>query len=64
MEVFDRWGSLVFSGSNLEPNAEPMGWNGKFNGQDAESGVYVFYAQVEFIDKVIIQYEGSITLLR
>lgn len=64
LEVFDRWGSLVFSGSNLEPSAEPMGWNGKINGQDAESGVYVFYAQVEFIDKVIIQYEGSITLLR
>ena len=64
LEVFDRWGSLVFSASNIPAGAEPMGWNGKFNGQDAEAGVYVFYAQVEFVDKVVVQYEGSITLVR
>jgi len=55
---------LAFSATDLELGAEPMGWNGEINGQKAESGVYVYYAQVEFIDRVVLQFEGSITLIR
>jgi gliding motility-associated-like protein len=64
LEVYDRWGGLAFSATDLELGAEPMGWNGEINGQKAESGVYVYYAQVEFIDRVVLQFEGSITLIR
>ena len=35
LQVFSRWGTLVYEG-------EPMGWNGQFNGQDLPDGTYFY----------------------
>lgn len=35
MQVFSRWGTLVYEG-------EPTGWNGQFNGQDLPDGTYFY----------------------
>jgi large repetitive protein len=62
--VFDRWGELVYNGENLMPNDPSTGWDGTFKGVLMNSGVYSWYAEVEYIDgfKEIIR--GDITLLR
>ena len=62
--IFDRWGNQLFERTNFPVNKEIDGWNGYVNGQLAGSGVYVYLAEVAFIDGVIRQYSGSVTLIR
>jgi len=64
LKVFTRWGDLVFETDNIPIGATELGWDGTFNGKMMNSGVYVFYAEVEFIDGVVVDYEGDVTLLR
>lgn len=49
-EVFDRWGELVFSAEDFAVNKSEAGWDGYFNGQPAEIGVYVWRATVRYPD--------------
>ncbi|MDC1309344.1 gliding motility-associated C-terminal domain-containing protein [Saprospiraceae bacterium] len=52
LRVFDRWGNMVF---NLETPWQPFddmnypGWNGTYNGQELNPGVYVYV--FEFIEE-------------
>ncbi|WBM74089.1 gliding motility-associated C-terminal domain-containing protein [Saprospira grandis] len=62
--VYDRWGELVFEGQNLAPNDPQAGWDGQFKGRPMNSGVYAWYAELEFIDGHILVLKGSIQLLR
>jgi len=64
LRVYDRWGALMFEGRNLDLGDEKRGWDGTFNGEDVNPGVYAFYAQVVFIDNVVLLYEGSITVMK
>ena len=64
LRVYDRWGALMFEARNIELGDERRGWDGSFGGDDVNPGVYAFYAQVVFIDNVVLLYEGSITVLK
>lgn len=63
LRIYDRWGSLVFEAQDLPLNEPNLGWDGKYKG-DKVSGVFTFYATVEFVDRQIRQYEGSVTVVR
>lgn len=62
LKIFDRWGAMVFERSDLLPGDESSGWNPLSAGGDYESGVFVYTAEVEFLDGTIAQYSGSFTL--
>ncbi len=62
--VYDRWGELMFEDSNFMTNDPSHGWDGTFRGQELNPGVFVFAAEVEFIDGVRIPYAGDVTLVR
>ncbi|MEO1518893.1 MAG: gliding motility-associated C-terminal domain-containing protein, partial [Bacteroidota bacterium] len=64
MSIYNRWGELVFEGRDLTPNSEPEGWDGRFKGELLDPAVFVYYAEVAFIDGVIKVYAGDITLMR
>lgn len=64
LRVYDRWGELVFDGENLQPNDEPMGWDGVFRGEPMNTAVFAYYAEVRFIDGVVILYEGDVMIVR
>jgi gliding motility-associated-like protein len=64
LKVFNRWGGLVYEASNFPPNDPTFGWDGTFKGEEAAIGVYAFYAQVAFIDGVVILIEGDLQLVR
>lgn len=63
LRVYSRWGELVFDGTDLTPNEERAGWDGRFRGRDLPPGVLAWFAEVEFIDGVLALYEGSVTLV-
>lgn len=62
--VFDRWGKILFERTNLPINSDIEGWDGYVNGKLAGSGVYVFVADVTFIDGAVRQYAGSVALIQ
>jgi gliding motility-associated-like protein len=62
--IFDRWGNKVYEdlpGTNFHSH---MGWDGTFNGKDAQQGVYVYMLNATFIDGSQKFFSGNITLLR
>ena len=64
LQIFDRWGEMVWEGSNLPLNDESVGWDGTHNGRPLNPGVFVYVAEVTFIDNSVLTFEGDITLIR
>ncbi len=62
--IFERWGGEVFSAKNMQPNDLELGWYGNWRGKPAPEGVYVWMAEVEFIDGHVELFEGSVALVR
>jgi len=49
-QIFNRWGDLVFEKNNFQPNDTSMGWDGFFNGEKMNPGVFVFVAEVRYVN--------------
>jgi len=64
MQVFNRWGGLVFDGENIPLNSESAGWDGTFRGEKLNSGVFVYAIEVEFVDDEVRLFRGDVTLVR
>lgn len=64
LQIFNRWGALVFELKDFPPNAEPLGWDGTFKGELAGSGVYIYQVKVNFVDGFEILYRGDVTIVR
>jgi gliding motility-associated-like protein len=47
MQIFDRWGNLVFENKNFQTNDISAGWNGTFKNKNVLPGVYVWWAEIE-----------------
>ena len=64
-KIYDRWGEILYEDSEFLPADFYLeGWDGKFNGKDMNSAVYVYIAEVVFVDGVVLLYRGDITLIR
>lgn len=70
LEVYDRWGNLVYQGQdiriggNLVTNDDKNGWDGKFNDKLMNPGVFAWRAKVVFIDDFVKDFAGDLTLYR
>ncbi len=62
--IFDRWGNRLFQEGPFQPNDPTFGWDGNFNNQPMDAGVYVFFAEVELVDGRTEIVKGDVTLLR
>ncbi len=58
-DIYDRWGNLVFQGSDIHSS-----WNGKFKGQLATVGVYVYHIVLSNEDLSKSVLTGDVTLIR
>lgn len=59
MEIYDRWGRLVFSSNEIE-----RGWLGKDGDSLARQGVYVYRIRLAPLDGEVIERMGNVILLR
>ncbi|GAB4494283.1 MAG: hypothetical protein OHK0019_20220 [Saprospiraceae bacterium] len=64
LQIFDRWGALVFENYDFEPNNLNEGWDGSVRGDKATPAVFVYYTEIEFIDGETVLYKGDVTLFR
>ena len=60
MEIFDRWGVLLFQTTNIDGR----GWDGKYNDILQPQGVYVYMMDASFKDGAVQHYKGNVTLLK
>ena len=58
VEIFDRWGGLVYS------STDNQGWDGRINGDLAAPGVYIYQVQLRLLDGNLRLESGDITLIR
>jgi hypothetical protein len=63
-KVFSRWGEVLHSKDNIDPNNYSVGWDGSFKGQVINPGVYVYLIEVEFADGQIRMFKGDVTLMK
>ncbi|MEO6038104.1 MAG: hypothetical protein ABIQ93_06795, partial [Saprospiraceae bacterium] len=63
LQVFDRWGNLLFEQKDLVPNA-PCTWDGRFRGKLLDPGVILWVCKVETKDARVVDLSGDITVLR
>ncbi len=59
MKIYNRWGELLFSSSNLD-----TGWDGNFKGKEQPEGTYAFVARLTDLAGRSFTRTGSVVLLR
>ena len=64
LQVFDRWGNQVFDNKDFPPNEQVLGWDGTFNGKELDPAVFIYAAEVEFIDGTVRLFSGDVTLVK
>ena len=64
MNIYDRWGNLVYYQENLTDLNSWQGWDGTYNGSEVNSGVYVYLATFIALDSKEEMVSGDVTLIR
>jgi gliding motility-associated-like protein len=65
LEIYDRWGSLIFSQKGYEVGDTNSGWDGYSRNQPVNSGVYSYLINLyDEVGQVIDVISGSVTLIR
>jgi gliding motility-associated-like protein len=68
LKIFDRWGEMVFDKDNFPPNLEMEGWDGSIKNKDNSvpynTAVFVYSAEVEFINGDKQMFKGDVTLIK
>lgn len=60
MQVFDRWGKLVYNNTNIS-----KGWDGKYeNGTEATSDTYMYYIKYTCSDGKLYEKKEALSLIR
>ncbi len=64
MQIYDRWGELIYQMTDLFPNQDERAWDGTFRGRAMPPGVYLYF--IKFRDKSGVQHTltGDVTLIR
>lgn len=64
LNIYDRWGNLVFNKENHFINESKQGWDGTFQGKVLNPAVFVWTAELEYLDGVVEFKSGEVNLFR
>ncbi len=64
LAIYDRWGEQLFVRKNFQPNDESLGWDGSFRGSPVTPAVFVWAAEVEYLDGEVEVVYGDVTVVR
>lgn len=64
LRVLARWGQVVYTCTDCAQEEAAPGWDGYIGSEPAQPGVYIWVAEVEFVDGVTQVMRGDVTLLR
>ena len=64
MSIFNRWGGEVFNIEEVPLNESDLGWDGSLsNGEPSSTGVFIWIAEIEYLDGFIESKTGTVTLI-
>ncbi|MFK7982566.1 MAG: gliding motility-associated C-terminal domain-containing protein, partial [Saprospiraceae bacterium] len=63
LQIYSRWGELVYETNDLVLNEELKGWDGHHRGQKMNPSVFVWLVRITFIDGETVVYSGDLTLV-
>ncbi|MEM1220782.1 MAG: gliding motility-associated C-terminal domain-containing protein, partial [Bacteroidota bacterium] len=58
MRIYNRFGELLYEETNPE-----LGWNGRFRGDALPAGVYTYWIEVLFVDRLVEIFAGDVILI-
>jgi gliding motility-associated-like protein len=61
MQIFDRWGTLLYEANNFKPDGT-VGWNGMHRNTQMMRGTYVVSLEIEFVNGDIKPYSSEFLL--
>jgi gliding motility-associated-like protein len=64
LQIYNRWGALVYEKNGLLFNDELDGWDGRVKGEPPLPGVYVWQARIRYSDGVVDWFKGDVTVIR
>lgn len=64
IQVYNRWGGMIFEAKEIPINEESFGWDGTREGEDLNTGLYTFHGTVRFGNGFRRQLKGDIQLVR
>lgn len=60
--IFSRDGALIHTANNFMPNTGV--WDGVYKGQPMDEAVFIYFAEIQFIDGNSLLYKGDFSLIR
>ncbi|KAA3634247.1 MAG: hypothetical protein DWQ02_11720 [Bacteroidetes bacterium] len=63
LQIFTRWGEMVFEVYDFPPNDPQYGWDGYHRGVPVNSGVFVYWTEVELINGQKVILKGDVTII-
>ena len=63
LQVYSRWGSLLFEQTNFIPNNGATDWKGEYKGRPLDTGVYIYKIMLAFEDGSTLLVSGDVMLL-
>jgi gliding motility-associated-like protein len=64
LQIFNRWGQIVFQKFNFDINNPNAGWDGRFNGQPVNQDVFVYQMEVICETGEVFPLKGNVSLIR
>ena len=64
LNIYDRWGGHVFSSSQSTISDTSSAWDGSRQGQELDTGTYLYETEIEFKDGKIRRFAGVVNLLK
>jgi gliding motility-associated-like protein len=64
IQIFDRWGGVVYDRSNSNLDGDQLFWDGNHQNKPVQTGVYLYIVRLIFDDGVERSINGTLTLIR
>ena len=64
LQVFDRYGNVIFQATEIPLNDLSVGWDGTYLGKPMNAGIYTYFGRVRFGNDIKKLFEGDVMLLR
>jgi len=63
LQIFTRWGAMIYQQTDFPPNNTSYGWDGYYKGEKLGQGVYAVKVEVLYIDGVTEVFVQDLTLM-